>query len=73
MITYNNLWKTLKEKGVSQYKLINTYGISAGQLSRLRANANINTHTIDTLCQILDCDLSDIMEYSNETKDALAE
>ena len=38
MIVFDNLWKTMKEKGVSQYKLIKTYGISTGQLDRLRKN-----------------------------------
>ena len=34
MISYQTLWDTLKEKGVTQYQLINNYGVSAGQLSR---------------------------------------
>ncbi len=61
MIKYDPLWETLKEKGISQYKLINDYGVSAGQLSRLRADANVSTHTIDVLCDILDCPVSDIL------------
>lgn len=63
MITYDKLWKTLKAKGISQYKLINDYHISAGQLTRLRQNSNVNTHTLDMLCKILDCKLEDIAEY----------
>lgn len=63
MISYEPLWNTLKEKGITQYQLINLYHISAGQLSRLRANNNISTHTIDTLCTILDCDVQDIMVH----------
>ena len=53
----------MKERGISQYRLINEYKISAGQLSRLRANANVNSHTIDVLCEILNCGVSDIMQY----------
>ena len=56
----------MKEKGVSQYKLIKDYGISAGQLSRLRANVHISTHTIDMLCSILKCNVEDIMSYHPE-------
>lgn len=63
MITYEKLWKTMKEKGVSQYKLLNEYKISAGQLDRLRKNSNVNTYTLNTLCKILDCKLEDIAEY----------
>lgn len=63
MISYEPLWNTMKKKKVSQYQLIKNYNISAGQLSRLRANNNVSTHTIDILCKILDCEVSDIMKY----------
>lgn len=66
MISYEPLWITLKKKGVTQYQLINKYHISAGQLSRLRANANVSTHTLNTLCEILDCKLEDIAVYRKE-------
>lgn len=63
MIVFDKLWVTLKEKNISQYKLIKEYGISTGQLDRLRKNGNVNTYTLDELCRILDCNLSDIAEY----------
>ncbi len=68
MITYDRLWKTMKKKGMTQYRLINEYHISAGQLSRLRANAHVSTHTLDNLCEILDCDISDIAEHVRSVK-----
>lgn len=63
MISYEPLWKTLQQKNISQYQLIKKYGFSAGQLSRLRANQYISTHTIDVLCSILNCKVEDIMIY----------
>ena len=63
MICYDKLWKTMKEKGISQYKLIKDYGFSSGQLDRLRKNDNVNTYTLDQLCRILDCDIVDIARY----------
>lgn len=66
MIIYDKLWITLKQKGISQYKLIKEYGISSGQLDRLRKNANINTYTLNQLCEILQCELSDIAEFNSE-------
>ncbi len=63
MISYEPFWNTLKEKKISQYQLIHTYKISAGQLSRMRKNADISTHTINTLCNILDCEITDILIY----------
>ena len=63
MIVYDRLWKTMKERQVSQYKLLREYGFSAGQLSRLRKNDNVSTYTLNTLCGILQCKLEDIAEY----------
>lgn len=67
MIIYTKLWETLKKRGISQYKLINTYGISTGQLDRLRKNESVSTNTLDKLCDVLDCGLNDIAEYIKDT------
>ena len=66
MIKYDKLWETMKQKGVSQYRLIKTYGISSGQLDRLRKNDNVSTFTLSQLCKILDCRLDEIAEYEKE-------
>lgn len=66
MIVYDKLWITMKEKGISQYKLIKDFGFSTGQLDRLRKNCSVSTNTLDTLCSILDCELSDIAEYKKD-------
>lgn len=63
MIVFDRLWATMKEKEISQYKLIKEYQFSSGQLDRLRKNGNVSTYTIDQLCRILDCRLEDIAEY----------
>lgn len=66
MITFEPLWTTMKEKHISQYKLIKEYKVSSGQLDRLRKNGNVNTYTLNQLCEILDCDLSDIIKYTKD-------
>jgi DNA-binding Xre family transcriptional regulator len=63
MITYDKLWKTMHQKGVSQYKLIKEYNISAGQIGRLKKNTHCSTRTLERLCEILNCNISDIVEY----------
>ena len=64
MISYENLWNVMKEKGVSQYTLIKKYGISPAQITRLKRNESVSTHTIEMFCEILDCDVGDIMKDS---------
>lgn len=56
----------MKEKNISQYALIKNHEFSTGQLDRLRKNGNVNTFTLNRLCEILDCTLDDIAEYINE-------
>lgn len=63
MIVYDRLWETMKKKGITQYKLIHHYGMSPAQITRLKRNANVNTHTLNILCEILKCSVEDIMEF----------
>ena len=63
MIVFDKLWKTMKEKGISTYKLRETCGIDSKTVRRLKANDNIETKTIDKLCAALDCKIEDIAEY----------
>ena len=66
MISYENLWTGMKEKQISQYALIKKYGVSPGQITRLKRNESVSTHTIDMFCRILDCEVEDIMRYVRE-------
>lgn len=63
MISYEPLYKTMKEKGFTTYKLINNYGISRSLIDRLKHNRPITTVTLNDLCTILDCPVEDIMVY----------
>ena len=63
MIVYDRLWSTMRKKNMTQYKLIHTYRVSPAQITRLKRNQNVNTHTINMLCEILDCPVEAVMEY----------
>ena len=63
MISYEPFYKTLKEKGVSTYKLINEYGISRSLLDRLKHNRPISTVTLNDLCNILHCRIEDVLVF----------
>lgn len=70
MISYEKLWNTMKERSVTQYALIKKYGISPGQITRLKRNESVSTHTVEVFCKILNCDVGDIMQYiPDETSD----
>ena len=69
MVTYDRLWETMKKKNITQYRLIKYYGISAGQIGRLKKNMYVSTHTLDVLCNILRCPIEDIMEGQMDPTD----
>ena len=66
MISYEPLYKTLKAKNMTTYKLINQFGLSRSLLDRLKHNKPITTVTLDDLCKILDCKVEDILVYVKE-------
>ena len=68
MISYDPLYRTLKEKGISTYKLINQYGVSRSLLDRLKHNKPISTVTLNDLCGILSCRVEDILVFINDDK-----
>jgi len=63
MIVFDKLWNTMKLKGISTYTLREKHGIDSRTIRRLKANENITTDTLNSLCTILECDLQDIAEY----------
>lgn len=66
MIVYDPLWETMKRKGVTQYNLIKDFGVNESQLDRLRKNSVIKTTTIERFCDILDCEVEDILKRVKE-------
>lgn len=68
MIRFDKLWETMKQKGVSTYMLREKCGIDNKTIRRLRANENIETKTLNKLCTVLDCALSDIAEFVKDER-----
>lgn len=66
MICYTPFYRTLCQKGITEYQLIFKHGVSANILHRMRHGENITMKTLDTLCFILDCQVEDIIEYVRE-------
>ena len=62
MISYDKFWKTLNKKKVTQYALVKIHNVSTGLLARLRNNEPISLATVDKLCNILHCKVTDIVE-----------
>lgn len=62
-ITYDKFWKWIKEREISQYRLIWEYNINPYYLDMLRHNQPMTLDTIDKICNTLGCDISDIVAH----------
>ena len=63
MISYDPLWETMRQRGISTYALIKKYSFSRGTLDSLKQGRNISTATLDDLCTILECKVEDVIKY----------
>ena len=66
MISYAPFWATLKRLDVSTYTLITKHNISSATIDRMKKGNGISTMKIDDFCRILNCSVSDIIEYIEE-------
>ena len=65
-ISYNKLWKLLIDKGMNKTDLRTKARLSSGTMAKLGKNENVNTETLEKICRALDCDISDIMEMTDD-------
>ena len=63
MISYNKLWKLLIDKGMNKKDLMEVTGISSSSIAKLTKGLNVTTDVLCKICEALDCDFKDIMEY----------
>ena len=62
MLDYSPLWKTMQQKGVSQYALLKS-GIDNHTLDSLKKNRNVTLLTLEKLCAILSCTPNDVVRF----------
>ena len=60
-ISYAPLWTTMKDKGYTTYTLKYKIKIGGGTYNRLKNGLPVSTHTIDILCNYLDCEVEEVM------------
>ena len=63
MISYRPFYETLFKKGITEYHLIFKQGLSANTLHRMKHGEAISTKTLNVLCEILNCSVSEVIEY----------
>ena len=69
MISYRPFWQTLNARNMSTYDLIYKHGLSANTVHRMKNGKAITTKTLNELCFILKCSVSEIVEYHETDED----
>lgn len=65
-ITYKKLLLKMEKEGLTTYKIRKEKIISESTLQRIREDRSITTDAIASLCEVLNCQPGDILEYVNE-------
>ena len=65
-ISYARLFERMQEKGIKKVDLRNVYHINPNAMDNLVKDRSVTVNTIMQLCEILDCQPGDIMEYVKE-------
>ena len=66
--SYDKLWKLLIDKKMMRTELREAAGISTNALAKLGKNESVHLQTLEKICAVLDCDLSDIVEIIPDNK-----
>lgn len=65
-LSYNKMWKLLIDKKMSQSELRKAADIAPNTMTKLRRDEAVNLAILGRICEVLDCDFGDIMEYIKE-------
>ena len=62
MLDYSPMWETMRQKGITQYKLLKS-GIDNKTLDGIKKGNNITMLTLEKICTILDCTPNDVIQF----------
>lgn len=65
MISYAPLFRTMKEKKITSYQL-EKLGFSRATYYSIQKGNSISTNTINQLCKLLQCNVSEIIEFVDD-------
>ncbi len=66
--SYDNLWKRLEEKQMTKEDLKNATGMSSATIAKLGKNETINMKSLEKICEVLECDVEDVIKFIPEDK-----
>jgi putative transcriptional regulator len=67
-VSYKKLWKLLIDKDMKKGDLCKAAGISTASITKMGKNGYMTTEIIDKICQALNCQVEDIMEFTTDAE-----
>ena len=67
-VSYNKLWKLLIDKKIKKMELCRMCGISPTTIAKMGNDGDVRVYILDKICTELNCDFSDIMEHTKNSK-----
>lgn len=62
-VSYERLWKLLIDRKISKANLRKASGIAPNAMTKLRRNEEVTLTVLGKICNILEVDYGDIIEY----------
>ena len=62
-IRYSKLWKRLIDENMMKVDLRDRAGITTNALAKLGKNEHVSTQVLEKVCNVLHCEIQDIMEF----------
>lgn len=67
-ISYNKLWKLLIDKKMSASELRKIAEIAPNTMTRMRKNQDVSLAVLGRICDCLECDFGDVVEYIRDNE-----
>lgn len=68
-VCYDKLWHKLIDKHMSKNELRLATGLSSGTFAKLSRNELLTTASLIKICDVLKCDIGDIVSYAPRTEE----
>ncbi len=67
-VSYNGLWKMLKDKNMYKKELVTKLGISSATMAKMGKGENVSMEILQKICEYLDCNVGDIVSFEKDEK-----
>lgn len=65
-VSFKKYFKLVDERGISYSQMLKEASISGNILTRMRRNEYVLLESIEKICRVLECDITDILEFLPE-------